>query len=87
MIDKLIGYGAEVNCLDNDRRTPLHHAAEANKPKVCKILVEKGAHINIKDTLKMQTPLELAANDHIREVIFGQTAPQFKATEEQLSAK
>lgn len=87
MIVKLIGYGAEVNCLDNDRRTPLHHAAEANKPKACKILIEKGAYTNIKDTLKRKSPLELAANDHIRELIIGYTSPQYMPTEDQIMAR
>ena len=82
MIEKLVGYGAEVNCLDNDRRTPLHHAAEANQPKVCKILIEKGAHTNIKDTLKMMTPFDLAPNDNIRQIISGLSVAELKTLAE-----
>ena len=39
MISKLLDYGADVNALDSDRRTPLHHAAEANKPRIIPILI------------------------------------------------
>jgi len=71
MIQKLLNYGADVNALDMDKRTPLHHAAEANKAGVIHILVERGAHTSIKDGLSNKTPMELAANDHIRELIIG----------------
>jgi len=39
MISKLLDYGADVNALDSDRRTCLHHAAESNKPRVIPILI------------------------------------------------
>jgi len=52
-------------------RTPLHHAAEANKASIIGILIEKGAHTSLKDGLSKKTPMELAANDHIRELIIG----------------
>ena len=39
MVLKLLNLGCDVNVLDNDRRTPLHHAAEAGKARVVPILV------------------------------------------------
>lgn len=39
MVLKLLNSGADVNALDNDRRTVLHHAAEAGKARVIPILV------------------------------------------------
>lgn len=39
MVLKLLNLGADVNCFDNDRRTPLHHAAESGKARVIPILV------------------------------------------------
>jgi ankyrin repeat protein len=71
MVQKILSYGADVNALDADMRTPLHHAAEANKASIIGILIEKGAHTSLKDGLCKKTPMELAANDHIRELIIG----------------
>jgi len=39
MISKLLDFGADVNVLDSDRRTALHHAAESNKPRVIPVLI------------------------------------------------
>lgn len=75
MISKLLDYGADVNALDSDRRTALHHAAEANKGRVIPILIQRGALTGLKDSLMKKTPLELAANDHIKELIIAYCAP------------
>jgi ankyrin repeat protein len=75
MISKLLDYGADVNALDTDRRTCLHHAAEANKARVIPILIQRGALTGLKDSLMNKTPLELAANDHIKEIIIAYCAP------------
>lgn len=75
MISKLIDFGADVNALDNDRRTPLHHAAESNKPRVIPVLIQRGAHTSLKDSLMKKTPLELAATDHIKELIIAYCSP------------
>ena len=39
MISKLLDYGADVNALDGDRRSALHHAAESNKARVIPVLI------------------------------------------------
>jgi ankyrin repeat protein len=49
---KLLNMGADVNALDVDRRTPLHHAAEGGKARVIPLLVQRGATTGTKDTLK-----------------------------------
>ena len=54
----LIRYGAEVNCIDDRGKTPLHHANSSCD--VIKTLVENGADINAKDN-KGHTPLHRAA--------------------------
>lgn len=81
MISKLLDYGADVNALDSDRRTALHHAAESNKPRTIPILIQRGAHTSLKDSLLKKTPLELAANDHIKELIIAYCSPQYMPNE------
>jgi ankyrin repeat protein len=52
MVIKLLNLGSDVNSLDNDRRTPLHHAAESGKARLIPILVQRGASTGTKDKLK-----------------------------------
>lgn len=85
MISKLLDYGADVNALDSDRRTALHHAAEANKARCIPILIQRGALTGLKDSLLKKTPLEMAANDHIKELIIAYCAPQYMPDEEALN--
>lgn len=56
-----------MNALDNDKRTPLHHAAESGKASAIEILCRNGAHTSIKDSLMKKTPIELACNNKIRQ--------------------
>jgi len=74
---KLLNFGADVNALDNERRTPLHHAAEAGKARIIPLLVQRGASTGTKDTLKGKTPLELACSDHIKELIIVHSSPTY----------
>ena len=75
MCQKLIQFGADVNAKDLDNRTPLHHAAEAGKMRVIPILIQRGALPNHKDSYTDKTPLELAANEKIKELIVAYCAP------------
>ena len=81
MIGLLLEYGADVNAVDSDRRTALHHAAEGNKMKVIDILVQNGAHTSIKDAILGKTPLEMAANDLVRERILANLRPEYQQVE------
>ena len=82
---KLLNLGADVNALDLDRRTPLHHAAEAGKARLIPLLVQRGASTGTKDTLKGMTPLQLALNDHIKELIIVHSSPQYLPKEADLA--
>jgi ankyrin repeat protein len=48
--------------------TPLHHAALANHADVVRLLVERGARLNIKDTVYGGTPLDWANHGGRREI-------------------
>jgi ankyrin repeat protein len=39
VIQRLLHYGANIDCLDEDRRTPLHFAAETGRAKACTLLI------------------------------------------------
>ena len=80
----LLNKGADVNCLDCDKRTPLHHAAEANIQWAVDILVKRGALTHLKDGLLKKTPMELAANDTIRELIIVNTSPEFQPSNDEI---
>lgn len=75
MCQKLIQLGADVNALDQDKRTPLHHAAEAGKARVIPILIQRGAVSTMKDGHSQKTSIELASSDKIRELIIAYANP------------
>lgn len=82
---KLLNFGADVNALDNERRTPLHHAAESGKARIVPLLVQRGATTGTRDTFKGKTPLELAANDHIKELIIVHSSPPYIPKQDDLA--
>jgi hypothetical protein len=65
---KLVQFGANLNAIDNDNRTPLHFASEAGKGKICQLLIQNGASVGILDSRK-KSPMDVAANDYIREIM------------------
>lgn len=65
----MLDYGADVNCLDADKRTPLHHAADGGIVWAVDLLIRRGASTHLKDGLAKKTPIELATNYHIKELI------------------
>ena len=85
MAVKLLNLGADVNALDADRRTALHHAAEAGKARLIPLLVQRGASTGTKDTLKGMTPIELAATDHIKELIIVHSTPTYLPKQDDLA--
>ncbi|XP_026489115.1 ankyrin repeat domain-containing protein 54-like [Vanessa tameamea] len=69
LVEKLLLSGADPNCSDEHKRSPLHLAACRGYVEVVKMLIRHGANPNIKDTLG-NTPLHLAAcTNHIPVVI------------------
>ena len=71
--------------MDNERRTPLHHAAEIGNARVIPILVQKGASTNLRDGLSKRTALELASSDHIRELLIVHSAPPYVPKKEDVT--
>lgn len=55
----LIENGADVNCVNNFGRTPLHTAAKHGHMRVAEILIEHGAKVNAAD-MRGVTPLDCA---------------------------
>ena len=54
----LIQKGANVNCQNNWKSTPLHMASRNGDLEVPKLLIQKGAYVNFQDNCK-NTPLHL----------------------------
>lgn len=58
----------QINKMTKFRGTALHLACVSNSVEIVKILLEKGAHINIEDHLK-RTPIEYVKNPEILDII------------------
>ena len=63
MIDKLIQMGSDVNALDHNKRSPLHHASEGGKTRIIPLLIKNGAILTLRDGHTNKTPLELASDN------------------------
>lgn len=78
MVDKLIGYGADVNEICNfDGFAPLHYAAIKDKPAMVECLIKHGATVDLKDR-SGYTPLQRCAL---------QECPSVKAAEMLIASK
>ena len=84
MVSQLLHLGADVNSLDNDRRTALHHAAEEGKDKVIPVLLQAGASTGTRDAFTRKTAFELAKNDRTRELMIVYSAPPYLPKQEEL---
>jgi ankyrin repeat protein len=60
IVDHLLEQGANINAIDAERWTPLHHAISKKDGTIARILIEKGANVKAKNTEK-ETPLHCAA--------------------------
>ena len=49
VVEQLIMLGANVNAADQERRTPLHTAAEEGKANLIPLLIQNGASPGLKD--------------------------------------
>lgn len=65
----LLKSGADVNCIDNERCTPLHRAAEDGRYGITKLLLKHGADVHVCDK-DGETPLHKVAQgykqDHVK---------------------
>ncbi len=69
MAKMLINNGSNINCLDEEKMTPLHFAAENGKGKIIPILMKNGADPLLTCNRDNKNSLDLACNERIRELI------------------
>lgn len=82
IIRTLLELKSDINAVDEDRKTPLHHASENAKTRIIPILIQNGASLVIKDNVNKKTPLQCAANDKIRELIMLYSDPEYDPSKE-----
>lgn len=58
IVRTLLELKSDINAVDEDRKTPLHHASENAKTRVIPILIQNGASLVIKDRVNKKTPLQ-----------------------------
>ena len=80
----LIENKANVNAIDDDGKTSLHHASEGGKSRAIPILLQKGADIGIREKTTNKTALDMAANDRIRDLIIVYSAVPFNVKSDDL---
>ncbi|OKL61391.1 hypothetical protein UA08_03504 [Talaromyces atroroseus] len=68
VVQLLLGYGADMDGLDEYGRTPLHYAVRNNHTDVVKQLVERGASITITDVNGI-SPVHIAAEAGSEEMV------------------
>lgn len=71
IMQRLLDYGADLEFMDNNNRTPLFHAIEADRDRylAVKFLVDCGAKLNIRDLEHGRTPLHWAALCHANRIV------------------
>ncbi|KAL4487131.1 hypothetical protein ABPG72_001583 [Tetrahymena utriculariae] len=69
IVRTLIEFGANVNSRDKEGKTPLYYAAEQGRTRVIPILMQKGADITLANYENHKTPLDVAVNEHTRELL------------------
>ncbi len=61
---KLIDMGADIHVKDKNGRTPLL-LASYDRPDIVKMLIEKGANLNVKENNNGESPLYIASDENI----------------------
>jgi ankyrin repeat protein len=64
----LLGADADPNAVDARATTPLHWAVVCNRPDVCRLLLERGARVALRDAQGM-TPLHYATEKRFHECV------------------
>lgn len=60
-IQQLLSKGTSVNATDNAGYTALHYAARAGNVRICELLIQAGANVNMATKAGQATPLHRAA--------------------------
>ena len=60
VVELLLGNGAKVDLVDSYNRTALHFATMCASIEICKLLVARGASVDIQSSLGGETPLDIA---------------------------
>lgn len=68
VVQLLLGYGADIDAVDEYGRTPLHYAVQNNHIEVVRQLVEGGAMTTIAD-VNGRNPMHLAAASGSQEMM------------------
>jgi ankyrin repeat protein len=68
MVQSLLDKGADVNCRQDDLRTPLHLAAYHGEQNVARVLVEHKADVDSQDN-EGKTPMYLLLEDSLRDEV------------------
>lgn len=69
VIDFILKHGGRINEYDGDGNAPLHHAVQNKDLKIVKYLVEYGANINLAREEEGETPLDLAEEAELPEIV------------------
>ena len=69
LVSRFIANGINVNVKDPYSRTPIYFAASNGHEDVVKLLLDYGADIKLKDTIKEWTPLHVAAASQTPQVV------------------
>ena len=64
-LDKLISYGCDLNAQDNEGNTPLHDFVAIEGDEIYRMLLKRGAALNIKNN-RGETPIDIAAVKHAK---------------------
>ncbi len=68
IIRTLLELGGDINCVDFQGKTPLHHASEASRIRCIPVLIKKKAAVMQTDQ-QGRTAIQLAPTDRVREII------------------
>ncbi|XP_063426866.1 uncharacterized protein LOC134710438 [Mytilus trossulus] len=62
IVEELISSGADVNCFSQFGETPLYIAVKSGCCKMVRLLMENGAHVNLRRRFTMNIPMLVASN-------------------------
>jgi ankyrin repeat protein len=75
-VEMLCDAKADVNAVDKNKNTPLHYAAGYGRADVCKMLVDNGASVTLRN-LDGKSPLDVAKLNDQEDVVSALEADVF----------